>query len=97
MITQEDLDFYFKKSKDDEIFVDNLVQNEHGFLSWRVYNDKLILLNVYGDGKYWDVFSMELAKKLGINKIIAGTKRKPKAWKRKYGYEVTGYILEKRI
>jgi len=96
-MTNEDLEKYLNKSKDEYIYQDNLIENSHGFMSWTVKDNRLVLLNVYGDGKYWDEFSIELAKKLNLKKILIATWRSPRAYKKKYGYEVTGFIMEKEV
>ena len=96
-MTKEDLEKYLSKSGDDKIYTDNLIENQHGFMSWKVHGTDLVLLNVYGDGKYWDVFSIELAKKLGLKKILIATKRSPRAYTKKFGYQVTGYLMEKEV
>jgi len=94
----KDLNRYLKKSGDSFIYEDNLIENEHGFMSWTVASpDKFIILNMYGDGKYWDTVSIELAKKLGMKKIQSATRRSPRAWEKKYGYKTVGVILEKEV
>lgn len=93
-----DVKQYLKKSGDATISTDNLIKNAKGFMSWRVTKpETLVLINVYGDGKYWDSVAVELAKQLNLNKIVFGTKRNPKAFERKYGYSHVGYILEKEV
>jgi len=97
VITQEDIKKYLDKSGDSFIYEDNIVVNEHGFMSWNIKENKLVLLNVYGNGKYWDDFSITLAKKLGLKGILTATRRSPKAFTRKFGYKITGHILEKEV
>ena len=96
-MNKEDLEKYLSKSGDDGIYTDNLIENSHGFMSWKVSDQGLVLLNVYGDGKYWDEFSIELAKKLNLKKIITATRRSPRAYQKKYGYKLTGFVLEKEV
>ena len=88
---------YLTKSKDTEIRLDNLVENEHGFMSWTEHDDALIALQVYGDGHYWNIYLNELAKQLGYKKIIIGNKRNYKAFEKKFGFKLIGYILEKEV
>ena len=88
---------YLDKSGDEEIFTDNLIENDQGFASWNIHRGKLVILNVFGAGQFWDSFFVALAKGLGVNKITFGTRRNPKAFERKYGYKVVGYILEKEV
>jgi len=80
-MNKEDLEKYLSKSGDDGIYTDNLIENSHGFMSWKVSDQGLVLLNVYGDGKYWDQFSI----------------RSPRAYQKKYGYKLTGFVLEKEV
>ena len=51
MVTEEDIKKYLDKSGDSFIYEDNIVVNEHGFMSWNIHEGKLVLLNVYGNGK----------------------------------------------
>ena len=98
MISQEDIEKYLKKSGDSFIYEDNIIVNEHGFLSWIIDTDgAFVALNVYGDGDYWDSFIMQLAEKLGCTKARFATRRNPKVWERKYGYKIAGYIMEKEV
>jgi len=95
---KKDIEQYLKKSGDTSINPANLIENSHGFMSWRINKpDTFVLINVYGDGKYWDSVAVELAKQLNLSKIVFGTKRNPKAFERKYGYSHVGYILEKEV
>lgn len=66
-------------------------------MSWSVHGDKLVAHQVYGDGVYWDTYLNTLAQKLGLTKIMMATKRNPKAFERKFGFKLTGYILEKEV
>lgn len=98
MITEEDIKRYLEKSGDTHLDPENIIVNEHGFLSWTIDdNGALFGLNVYGDGNYWDKFLVELANKLGCKQIRFATKRNPKVWERKFGYKIAGYIMEKEL
>ena len=88
---------YLNRSGDTELGVGWMEENEHGFCVHRREDDTLILVNVYGDGAYWDKWATETAKELELSTIRFETKRSPKAFERKYGYEVTGYILERKV
>ena len=88
---------YLERSGDTEINPSNLVENEHGFCSWREHGDKLILINVYGDGEYWDSWAEKKGQKMGKKTILFCTKRNPKVFERKYGYKQIGTILEREI
>lgn len=96
-MTEEQIKQYLTKSGDSYIRTDNLVENEHGFLSWTVYDDALVALQVYGDGQYWDSFLNELAKQLDLKTIKMGTRRDYRAFEKKFGFKLTGYILEKEV
>jgi len=96
-MTPEQQQDYLKRSKDSHIYTDNLIENEHGFMSWSVYEDKLVAHQVYGDGVYWDNYLNELAKQLGLSKIMIATQRNYKAFERKFGFKLIGYILEKEV
>lgn len=87
---------YFNRSGDTELGVGWMEENEHGFCVWRRQDDKLILVNVYGNGTYWDTWADKKAEELGVEKIFFATKRNPKGFVRKYGYEVIGTILERK-
>jgi hypothetical protein len=98
MVSKEDIEKYLKKSGDQFIYEDNIVVNDHGFLSWMIDSEGAFFgLNVYGDGKYWDDFSIALAKQLGCKKIKFSTRRNPKVWEKKFGYNIAGYIMEKEV
>jgi len=87
---------YCNRSGDTELGLGWKEENEHGFLVWRVQDNKFVIVNMYGDGLYWEDWIDNKAETLGIENILGATKRSPKAWIRKYGYETTGYILERK-
>jgi outer membrane protein assembly factor BamB len=98
MVSKEDIEKYLRKSGDQFIYEDNIVVNDHGFMSWMIDTDgSFVALNVYGDGEYWDSFIMQLAEKLGCTKARFATRRNPKAFERKFGYKIAGYIMEKEV
>ena len=95
---KETAERYLKKSGDDYIETENLIENEHGFMSWKVDGNKFVCMNVYGNGKYWDEYMNELAKQLGCKTILGGTTRKSyKAFVKKYNFKLVGYIFEKEV
>jgi hypothetical protein len=97
-LDKETAERYLKKSGDDYIETENLIENEHGFMSWKVDGNKFVCMNVYGNGKYWDEYMNELAKQLGCKTIFTGTSRKSyKAFVKKYNFKLVGYILEKEV
>lgn len=89
---------YLRKSGDDSLDAShNLEVNEHGFLTWHALGEQFWGINVYGDGDYWDAWIIRKAKELGCTKICFLTRRNPEAWKRKYGYELAAYVMEKKV
>jgi len=97
MVTEQDIKRYLEKSKDKNIETENLIENEHGFMSWTTWEDYLVAIQVYGDGDYWNQELNNLAKKLGYEKIMMATKRNYKGFERKFGFKLTGYVLERRV
>lgn len=88
---------YLNRSKDDYIIPINYTENENGFITYRIIKDKVVVINCYGNGKYWQEFIENLARKHNISKIIITTKRNYKPFIKKYGGKLVGYILEKEI
>jgi hypothetical protein len=97
VITQEQIEDYFIRSKDEVIVRENLIENEHGFCSWRVTRNKLVLINVYGDGDYWDEWATKKAKELGAESIVIATRRNPKPFIRKYKCKQIATVLERKV
>lgn len=93
-------DLFLKKSKYDKVF-DHLPQYyedpEKGFFVFEDREDALCVLQACGDGKWVDEIATMTARELGHKKIVFETRRNPKAWERKFGYKLTGYVLEKEI
>ena len=96
-MNKEHVSKYFDKSGDEKIFTTNLVENEHGFASYSVSNGVLHIINVYGDGKYWDEFLAGVAKNTKCKFMRFSTRRNPKSFERLHGYKVVGHILEKEV
>jgi len=98
-MTNEDLAKYCQKSGDSMPHTANLIENEHGFASYYFSEDgeSIILLSVYGDGRYWDSFFEDMARENGLKRVRFVTKRDPRLFARKYGYRVTGYHMEKEV
>ncbi len=88
---------YCKKSGDNGLSEGTLEENEHGFCVWRKDGNTLILINVYGDGKYWNKWAEIKAKSLNMNKIFFATKRKPDGFIKNHGFDVVGYILQRSV
>ena len=84
-------------TEDLELRPDELIHfhPEHGFITYRHYEDILELHHMCGDGKYWQKFIRNMLMGMyGLKKIRAFTKRNPKAWIRKYGGHIQGYYME---
>lgn len=96
-MTPEDLKRYFYKSGDDRIYPVNLTENEYGFCTYRIDKDILFVLNVYGNGEYWDNYLTMIAKQNGCTKMRTGTFRSYKSFCRKYKAKVVGYVLEREV
>ena len=88
---------YFNKSGDTKLEDGKRLSNEHGFLIYRLGKDAIYVMHCYGDGKYWDKVLEKIARKYMVPKIVFGTKRNYKAFQRKFGYKMIGYILEKEV
>lgn len=87
---------YLEKSGDTEIVHGNKEENEHGFCIWRTSGDKLLLVQVYGDGHYWNKWSDKKARELGMKTILGYTKLNPKIFTQ-YGAKVVGYLMERTL
>lgn len=87
---------YLERSGDTELGTGWIEENEHGFCVWRVQDNKLLLVNVYGNGKFWNKWADYKAKELGVESIVFATRRNPDGFVRKYKYDITGYILERK-
>lgn len=68
-----------------------------GFISYAIQGDKLVIPDLYGDGKFWLEKALELAKTNGCTKLLGGTRRNPKAYNKMFGTKVVGYILEREV
>lgn len=97
------LEDYYRKSGDNHIVVGEGVSvavTGHGFCTYakdNIEQDVLFVFNCYGNGKYWEQFLKEKAKELGCKKIRFATKRNPKAFERRFGAKLVGYILEVEV
>jgi hypothetical protein len=96
-VNQQHLDNYFIKSGDDHLSQGNIEYADHGFCVWRDDKDILLLVNVYGNGQYWNKWAEKKAKELNVSRIVFATKRNPDAFIRKHGFELSGYILERSV
>ena len=69
---------------------------EHGFITYWIYDDVLEIHHMAGDGKYWLKFLKNTVMSMnGLKKLRFFTTRNPRAWIRKYGNgRITGYEME---
>ena len=88
---------YLERSGDKELSEGTLEENEHGFCIWRIENNELVLVHVYGDGIYWNNWATEKAKEMNIENIFCATRRNPEGFVRKFGFEVVGYVLRRSV
>ena len=58
----KDVQRFLEKSRSDYVDTTNLIENEHGFMSWKIDGDKFVCINVYGDGEYWDMYMIVTGK-----------------------------------
>ena len=88
---------YLNRSGDRKLPYGNLEENEHGFCIWVIDKNELWLLSVYGDGVYWNNWATEKAMKEGIKDIYFSTRRSPKAYIKKHGFEIIGHVLKRTV
>lgn len=87
---------YLEKSGDSRLLDGNTEVSDKGFCIWETSETNLILLQVYGDGRYWNDWATKKAKELNKQKISFGTKLNPDIFD-KHGFKVIGYILEREV
>ena len=98
LIEQKDWEDYARRSGDfyGKIYPANIILSEKGkgFCSMDVVDGNLILVHqCYGDGEHWVREIRKLAHERRIKDIRFITKRNPKAFTRKYGFKLEGYIM----
>ena len=59
---------YFERSGDEIICEGNKEKNDNGFCVWRTDGERFILVQVYGDGDYWNKWSENKSRELGMKK-----------------------------
>lgn len=92
MSNEAHLDF-LQRSGDRTITQVNYIENDHGFSSYKIENGILHVIQVYGDGKYWERFYRKVAKENNVKRAMFYTRRNPKAFERRFGAEVVQYIM----
>lgn len=88
---------YFNRTGKVSIDCEILAEDGKGFISYAIAGDKLLVPDLYGDGKYWLEKALEFARQNGCTKLIGGTRRNPKAYEKMFGTKVVGYILEREV
>lgn len=68
-----------------------------GFISYAIQGDRLLIPDLYGNGKFWLDYALTLAKEKGCTKLVGGTRRNPKAYAKMFGTKVVGYVLEREV
>ena len=97
---EEWINYYQEHGGDKELQLapDEIIQfhQEHGFLTYFIYDDVLEIHHMCGDGKYWAKFLKNTVMSIyKLKKIRAFTQRNPRAWAKKYGnVRVIGYEVE---
>ena len=88
---------YLRRSGDEHIEADNYIENEHGFASYQIDGEEFTIVQCYGDGKWWQGEFMRLAKLNKCKIILFATRRNPKTFERKFGYEVVATVMTKKV
>jgi len=87
MPSEQQLD-YLSRTGDPYIDKRNYTENKHGFASYEICDNHILVIQVYGDGKYWDKFFRDLAKEHGLQSYIFSTRRNPAAFSRRFNASV---------
>lgn len=69
-----------------------IFEEECGFCVFIKHHSVLIIGEVVGNGIHWLSFLNAKAKEIGCNTLRFGTRRNPKAFSRKYGFETKSHI-----
>jgi len=96
MPTADQLD-YMHRSGDRYIDKRNYVENDHGFASWELRDDCMLVIQVYGDGAYWDKFFRNVAKENGLSCYMFYTRRNSKAFERRYNARTVQTLMAVEI
>jgi hypothetical protein len=98
MIGQEDLKRYFVKSGDSKLLQGiTIVDAKRGFVVFVFNEESLVILHIFGNGKYWFDYLEDVARQNGKKKLVGATRRNQKAFERKHGFILTGYIMEREV
>jgi len=96
MPTADQLD-YLQRSGDKHIAGTNYVENHYGFASYKICDNCIHVLQVYGDGKYWDYFFRQIAIEKGVDCYMFYTRRNPKAFSRRFGAKTVQTIMKVEV
>ena len=88
---------YLRRSGDEHIEADNYIANEHGFASYEIDGEQFTIIQCYGNGSWWQNEFMRLARLHNCKTILFATKRNPKTFERKFGYESVATIMTKEV
>lgn len=69
----------------------------YGIAGYSFHGDSLFINIMSGDAKELEWELIQIAKANGCTKLRAVTQRNPKAFARKHGAKLVGYIIEKEI
>jgi len=94
--TEAQLD-YMRRTGDISIDGANSVGNARGFASYKVGEKSILIIQTYGDGKYWDKFFRDKAKEHGVKFCMFYTRRNPKAFARRFGAEVVQTLMQVEV
>lgn len=97
MIPSEMVEQYFRKSGDSKLLPGMVLTDDHGFLVYTLCDDFLLILHMFGDGKYWIARAEEIARQHGKKELRGGTVRNPFAMARATGFKLAGFILSKEV
>lgn len=97
-LRKEWIEDYFRKSGDEGLRTENLTVTEWGFASWDFFHEEKVLwvYCVYGDGRKWKRFFLEVGRELGAEKIRFSTRQihRVSAFRRLFGARVCAVVLE---
>ncbi len=104
-VDDETLDRYSKKVKGSQAVIQNNMNDSSnyvetgggGFLVYRLMEDGLLIKEICGSGKYWDLRLKELCKENGKPRFVGKIGRNLMPFQRKYGLHSYGQLVGKEI
>ena len=88
---------YLRRSGDGHIEANNYIENEHGFASYEIDGEQFTIVQCYGDGVWWQDEFVLLAKLNNCKTRLFATRRNPKAFERRFGYEAIATVMTKKV